>query len=225
MRRPASPVLGIALVLVWASSASAEVKKAVGSIELTDPAGDIRPISTSDGKVPGFDVVKLSVSSDGKQLRIAATLKDPPGNFASDVVRLYLDTDDNPKTGATLMSFKELGGFEYRAYLSACADYENGGSACSGGMSGNVKLHWGAINLERFTGTDEFKTDTVVDSMGFGKRKASSKLPIEAKLVQATFDYADLGVAPGRTIRILARESCADPEPGSFFPEIHLTLK
>ena len=61
--------------------------------------------------------------------------------------------------------------------------------------------------------------------MGFGKRKASSKLPIEAKLVQATLDYADLGVKPGQTIRILARESCSDNDLSSFFPEIHLTLK
>jgi hypothetical protein len=224
MRKPARLALGLALAMVFATSASAEVKKAVGSIELTDPAGDIQPINTSDGKVPGFDVVKLSISSDGKQLRIAATLKDPPGSFASDVVRLYFDTDNDPKTGVADISFTKRGGFEYKAQLGACADYENGGSACSGGMSGKVKLHWGAINLERFTGTDEFKTDTVVDAMGFGKKKASSRLPIQANRVEATLDYADLGLRPGQTIRILARESCADLQT-SFFPEVLLTLK
>jgi hypothetical protein len=228
MHQRAVLAIGVVLALTFATSASAEVRKAVGSIELTGPAGDIIPISTSGGKVPGFDVVKLAISSDGKQLRIAATLKDPPGDYASDVVRLYIDTDNNPKTGATPTSFKELGGFEFQAWLHACADYANGASACTGGMDSKVKLHFGAVNLERFKGTDEFgnvKTDTVVDSMGFGKRKASSKLPIEAKLVQATLDYTDLGVKPGQTIRILARVSCADLELASFFPEIQLTLK
>jgi hypothetical protein len=220
---------GLALTLTFATVSRAEVKKAVGSIELTDPAGDVKPISTSGGQVPGFDVVKLSIASDGKQIKIAATLKDPPGDYASDVVRLYLDTDNDTKTGATLMSFRDLGGFEFQAWLHACADYTNGGSACTGGMDSKVKLHFGAVNLERFKGTDQFgnvKTETVVDSMGFGKRKASSKIPIEGKLVQATLDYADLGVKPGQTIRILAQESCADiTELSSFFPEIHLTLK
>src|SRR5512134_3888615 len=136
MRQRAVLVIGIVLALPIATSAPAEVRKASGSIELTDPAGDINPINTSDGKVPGFDVVKLSISSDGKQIRIGATLKDPPGDFASDVVRLYIDTDSNPKTGAAPMFYKELTGFEYKGELSACADYVKGGSACNGGMAG-----------------------------------------------------------------------------------------
>ncbi len=224
MRRVVCLVACVALVMVCAVAAGAEVKKAVGSIELADPAGDVNPIGTSDGKVPGFDVVKLSIASDGKQLRIAATLKDPPGNFASDVVRLYIDTDNDPKTGVADISFTKRGGFEYKVQLSACADYESGGSACSGGMSGKVKLHWGAVNLERYKGTEEFPTDTIVDSMGFGKKKASSRLPIQANRVEATLEYADLGLTPGQTIRILARESCADLQ-ASFFPEVLLTLK
>jgi hypothetical protein len=221
-QRPAAAIAA-ALALLFAATAPAEVQKAVGSIELTDPAGDIQPISTSSGSVPGFDVIKLSISSDGKQLKIAATLKDPPGNFASDVVLLHIDTDNNPKTGASLF-YKELTGFEFKARLSACADYADGGSACSGGMKGKVKLHWGAINLDRYTGSEESKTERVVDDMGFGK-KASSKIPIEANLVQASLDYADLGVKPGQTIRILARESCAPGGLSSFFPAIELTLK
>jgi len=225
MRQRTVLFIGLVLALTVATAASAGIRKVVGSIDLTDPAGDVGSISTSDGKVPGFDVVKLSISSDGKQLRIAATLKDPPGNFASDVVRLYIDIDNNPKTGATPMFYKELTGFEYKAELSACANYANGGSACSGGMKGKVTLHFGAINLERYKGADESGAETVVDSMGFEKRKASSKLPIEANLVQATLDYADLNVRPGQTIRILVRESCSDNDLSSFFPEIHLTLK
>lgn len=225
MRQRAMLAIGVVIALSIAASAPAEVRKAVGSIELTDPAGDINPISTSDGKVTGFDVVKLSISSDGKQIRIGATLKDPPGDFASDVVQLYIDTDNNPKTGVVPMFHKELTGFEYKGRLSACADYANGGSACAGGMKSKVKLHFGAINLERYKGADESGAETVVDNMGFGKSKASSKLPIEANLVQATLDYADLGAKPGQTIRILARESSSNFDLSSFFPEIHLTLR
>jgi hypothetical protein len=216
---------GLALTLSFATASGAEVKKAVGSIELTDPAGDVKPISTNEGPVPGFDVVKLSISSDGKLIKIGATLKDPPGDFASDVVELYVDTDNNPKTGAGLFSYKELTGFEYKGKLSACADYVDGASACSGGMGSKVKLHFGAINLERYKGADESAAETIVDDMGFSGSKASSKLPIEAKLVQASLDYADLKVKPGQTIRVLVRESCSPRNPSSFFPEIHLTLK
>jgi hypothetical protein len=217
---------GLALTLTFATASGAEIKKAVGSIELTDPAGDVKPISTNEGKVPGFDVVKLSISSDGKKITIGATLKDPPGDFASDVVQLYFDTDNNAKTGVKeLMFFKGLSGFEYNGKLSACADYVNGGSACAGGMDSKVKTHFGAINLDRYKGADQSATETVVDNMGFPGRKASSKLPIDKYLVRASFDYADLGVKPGQTIRILASESCSANDLSSFFPEIHLTLK
>ncbi len=226
MRQRAFLSVGIVLALILATPSSAEVKKAVGKIELTDPAGDVNPISTSDGKVPGFDVVKLAVSTDGRQIRVAATLKDPPGNFASDVVRLYIDTDNDPKTGVSeLMFYKGLGGFEYFGQLSACADYDNGGTACSGGLGGKVKLHFGAVNLDRYKGTSSSETETVVDNMGFGGKKRSSKIPIEGNVVQATLDYADLNVKPGQTIRILARESCSDNDLKSFFPEIQLTLR
>src|SRR5690349_11758567 len=80
----------------------AEVKgpvKAKYSIELPDAAGDVSPIHSTDGDYPGLDVIKLSIKTDGKQLVISTTLKDPPGDFASQVVRVYFDTDKNAATG------------------------------------------------------------------------------------------------------------------------------
>ena len=37
-------------------------------VEWTDPAGDVERITTSKGSVPGFDVVKLGLASDGTRL-------------------------------------------------------------------------------------------------------------------------------------------------------------
>jgi hypothetical protein len=86
---------------------------ATHTVELADPAGDVGQIMTSDGNFPGLDVVKLAMRSDGKQITFTATLKEPPGSVASDVVKVYIDTDNDAKTGAGLRSPK-IGGFEYQ---------------------------------------------------------------------------------------------------------------
>src|SRR5439155_11613406 len=85
--------------------------KAMYSIELPDAVGDVSPIHTTGKDYPGLDVVKLSIRSDGSRITVAAMLHEPPGDFASDVVRLYFDTDSNPSTGAQF-SFPKIGGFE-----------------------------------------------------------------------------------------------------------------
>jgi hypothetical protein len=216
-----------AAMLIALSAGAAETKKstplkAAGSIELTDPAGDVSPIHTSDDvDYPGFDVVKLSVKSDGKQIVVMATLKNPPGPFASNVVELYLDTDNNAKSG-TALSFPPIDGIEYLAELSACVDYEGGSSACAGGSKTKPKSHWAAINLSRYKGKP-FDKDTVVDSMGFGGSKASPKAPITGNVVQGSVDYSDLKVKPGQTIRLVIKES--DGHDVGLFPEVLLTLK
>jgi hypothetical protein len=206
--------------------AGAEVKKAAGSVELADAVGDAAPITSTDAEYPGFDVVKLALVSDGKTLAVVATLKDAPGVFASSAVDLYFDTDNNAQTGAEVGTVKARG-FEYTAELQACADYTDGASACVGGSSkAKVKKHWAAVNLERYKGSDAYDTETVVDSMGFGNRKASAQTPIPATVVQGAIDYADLKVKPGQTIRILVKESCGyRAEDDGLFPEILLTLK
>src|SRR5258706_8528636 len=126
MRRPCSPILLASLFgsLLCALPAGAEVRKANGGIELPDAAGDCSPIHSSERDYPGLDVVKLALVSDGQHLTITATLKEPPGVFASEVVNVYLDTDNNPKTGAEL-TFPPSAGWEYKAELDACADYSD----------------------------------------------------------------------------------------------------
>src|SRR6476620_8334459 len=137
---PAAVFVALALFLLAALPVRAEdaplpVKKAAGSIELTDPAGDVEPLhSSGDKDYPGYDVVKLSLASDGKTLAISATLHDAPGPFASDVLELFFDTDNQASTGAQMV-FPKIGGFEYKAQLDACIDFSDKSSACVGGTS------------------------------------------------------------------------------------------
>jgi len=216
--------LAAGLFLAASIAGAAPPVKATGSVELPDAAGDMGPMHMSSGDVPALDVVKLSIKSDGSRLTIGATLKDPPGSFASSVVEVYLDTDNNEQTGVELRSAQNRG-FEYVAKIEACADYTDGASACVGGSSkAKPKAHWAAVDLQRLKG-NAYSGDTVVDSMGFPGSKASAKTPITGTLVESSIDYADLKVKPGQTIRLLAYESGGSPKDEGYFPLVVLTLK
>jgi len=213
----------------WAQDAPLPVKKAVGSIELTDPVGDVQPLHSSSGKdYPGFDVVKMTLASDGKRLSITATLHDAPPAFASDVLELFFDTDNKAATGAQMI-FPKLGGFEYRAQRDACVDFSDKSSACAGGTSdakAKATAHYGAIDLIRYTGKGEYEREDVLDALSFPGRKASVQTPIGPdRVVRGFIDYADLKVKPGQTIRILVREASSSTDLAGYFPEILLTLK
>ncbi len=221
----------IALTCLFALSAYADDTKkplkAAGSIELTDPAGDVDAIHQSDGKdYPGLDIVKLSVASDGKQIAVAATLKDAPGEAAASVVELDFDTDNDPKSGVTFV-WPKIGGFEYVGQLNACADYADRSSSCAGGSVSRAKptAHWAAVNLARFTGKSSWDKETIVDRMGFPGKKASAKTPITGNVVRGSFDYEDLKVKPGQTIRVMIKESQGTGANDGYFPEVQLKLK
>lgn len=200
--------------------------KATGAVELKDAAGDMGPITTSEGEEPPLDVTLLSIQSDGKRITLKATLKDNPGRFATSPVTAYIDSDDNPATGVKL-GFDGPTGFEYRAELSLCMKYEGGGEACSGAVGSKVSARYGAVNLDRFKGKTNYdEKETVVDSMGFPGSKASVKVPVDGKVVEASFEYADINVKPGQTIRILTQETGGAPTDGNgYFPMVLLTLK
>lgn len=198
---------------------------AIHQVELTDPAGDVSPIHSTGGDQPGFDVVKLAVRSDGARITVTATLKDPPGDFASDVVRLFFDTDANPATGAEF-TYPKIRGFEYRGELNACVSYADRSEACAGGMSAKATGHWAAVELERYKGKAQFDTEGVVSALAFPGKKASPRTPIAGTRVESSFDYADLGVKPGQKIRLVVQESSGmSGADEGFFPEILLTLK
>jgi hypothetical protein len=218
------PVI-VALTFALSTGALAETIKASGKIELKDAAGDVTPITTSGKDHPGFDVVKLSITSDGKLINFGALLKDPPGSFATSALVLYFDVDQNPATGARLDSYGKPNGFEYKGELKICMKYENGVVACTGGSSkSKVKSRYAGMDLYRLKGSSESNKESIVDSMGFPGRKPAVKTPVTGNEAKGTLEYEDLGLKSGQTVRILVSEACS-PRAKSLFPEILLTLK
>ena len=123
------------------TAAGARVTSVDGRAELTDPAGDVKPIiyrvSVGTGpekevKYPGFDIVKLAVSSDGKAITFAATLTAPPANAAHEVIEFNIDADNNPKTGVTHPDSRLLTGVEFYGTLEACLESATFGTSCAG---------------------------------------------------------------------------------------------
>ena len=82
-------------------------------------------------KYPGFDVVKLVVSSDGKAITFAATLTAPPANAAHEVIEFHIDADNNPKTGVTHPDSRLLTGVEFYGTLEACLEHATFGTSCA----------------------------------------------------------------------------------------------
>jgi hypothetical protein len=194
------------------------VQKAVGSVEWKDAKGDVGKQNTSDGQRPGFDLVKLALTSDGAALTITATLAAAPKvDFASNVVQLYIDTDDNPVTGAQTFWSKRPG-FELRAQLSLCIEYANGGKACSGGLGGTkVKGYYSKVEFG--------KLDKTGNVQGFYKAFKEPTGTVQGAAISASLPYKDLGVKPGQTIRVLAREADGPYDETADFPVTLLTLK
>lgn len=209
--------------LALASSALGEVKKAKGSIELNDAAGDVK----SRDKTPGLDVVKLAIVSDGRQIEFIATLKEPPDNYARPVVEIFFDTDNNPETGAKLwFSDGKMGiGYDYVSKLKSCIKYDNGVTACAGISKAKVVDRFGVMDLYRYKDQKGRKKVKVVASMGSKKQKTGKRTPIKGKVVRGVLNYEDLKIKSGQTIRILVWESDAMLRKPALFPEVLLNLK
>lgn len=230
------PLLTACLTLAAMIAVVAQTKPSMGSVEFTDGAGDVGPIltvgSAGEKTFPGFDVVKLSIVSDGKQITVAATLASPPADVASSAVELYFDVDNVKKTGAAL-DYTEFGGFEFRASLDACVTLSDSVNSCAGASatpSAKLVRRYAVVSLDRFKGSKETDgREQVVDSAGFFTTIKAPQTPIVGAVVQAALAYDALKVASGRTIRVVIRESSAHPTPTGtpqgFFPEVLLTLK
>lgn len=206
-----------------------------GRVELTDPAGDVQPIvyreSVGDGperevKYPGFDLVKLAISSDGKAITFVATLTAPPAQAAHEVIEFHIDADNNPKTGITHPDSRLLAGMEFYGTLDACLEHPTFGTSCA-----NTDPHpsgfTAVVTLEQY-GRDWMFKDTLLDLPAAGKVKEPRKTPIKGPVVQATVDYASMRLKSGQTIRLVAREHSAGTVNNvgqGYLPEILLTLK
>lgn len=206
--------LALAVLVAALPADATEVKKASGEVTLDDATGDVQAMSSSSGEHPGRDVVKLRVASDGTNLSIAATLaSDMSGTFASDVIQLYVDKDNDASTGTGAI-WTELTGFEWMVELLACIEYENGGSACVGGAGSKATAYYAVAKV----------TDTA-SNKALHSVWDLPKTPIQGPVVESKVSYADLGVQSGQTIRFCARESNGAYDESSYFPEVALTLK
>jgi hypothetical protein len=206
-----------------------------GRAEVTDPAKDVQPIiyreSVGSGpekevKYPGFDVVKLAVSSDGKAITFAATLTAAPANAAGEVVEFHIDADNNAKTGVTHPDSKLLTGMEFYGALEACLEHPSFGTTCAN-TDPNPSGHTAVVTVEKY-GKDWMFKDAVFDMPAPDKSKEPRKSPIKGPMVQASVDYAPLGLKSGQTIRLVMREYSAGKVNNvgqGYFPEILLTLK
>jgi hypothetical protein len=216
-------------------AAGARVTSVDGRAELTDPAGDVQPIvyrkSVGSGpekevKYPGFDVVKLVVSSDGKAITLAATLTAPPANAAHEVIEFNIDADNNPKTGVTHPDSRLLTGVEFYGALEACIESASFGTMCTG-TSESPAGHTAVVTLAKYGG-DWPSKDALIDLPAAGNVKEPLKTPIKGAVVQATVDYASMGLKSGQTIRLVAREHSAGTVNNmgqGYLPEIVVTLK
>ena len=208
---------------------------ASGRVELTDPAGDVQPIvyreSVGAGPekevpYPGFDVVKLAVASDGKALTFSATLTAPPQRAAFEVVEFYIDADNNRKTGVTHPDAAALAGVEFYGTLEVCLEHQTFGTRCAG-TEPKPSVFSAIVTLERF-GKDWMFKNELIGLPAAGTVKPPAKTPVKGPSVEATVDYASLGIKPGQTIRLIMREYCVAKIKNAaqgFFPEVTLTVK
>ena len=128
-------------------------------------------------KYPGFDVVKLVVSSDGKAITFAATLTAPPANAAHEVIEFHIDADNNPKTGVTHPDSRLLTGVEFYGTLEACLESASFGTSCAGTDERPIG-HTGVVTLEKYGRDWPFK-DALIDLPAAGKVKEPQKTPIK----------------------------------------------
>ncbi len=190
---------------------------AVPRAELTDPLGDVNEFN---GKGNSLDVVKLTLDSDGANLLVSATLGAEPGRLAGAAVDLYIDTDNDPKTGGKT----EWGpaGFEHRAEVGICI-VDASGRTCTGVSDKPIKLKHSATMVETFKGTAGQEMEGATLQMTVNHLQ-SPETPLQARLVTDKIRYADLGVKKGQVIRIVARESDGKGEEKSLFPDVLLKL-
>jgi len=183
-------------------------------VSLDDPTGDVQPMSSSSGDIPGRDVIKLEIASDGQNLIVTVTLADDvSGTLANDVVQMFIDTDGDPATGASAV-WGDKSGFEQKVELHACVKYSNGASACAGGGGSTATGYYAVATAEN---TETGQTAQSIFDV--------PETPIEGRVISSKVPYADLGVRSGQTIRIYARESNGPYDESAYFPEIALTLK
>jgi hypothetical protein len=219
MRSTSSVVL---VTLMSAFAATAQQPKPVQSVGLPVPAAE----SALDPDPNRYEIAGISVRSDGKFLIIDTEMKNKLTTRAGVALRVYVDTDNNAATGAADPSGKHKG-FEYRSSVEACIDDFKGGLTCGGGEP-KPKAYHGLAEVSRLSKSDPSSTtsswmlrDTADDIRRFND---AERTPNDGKVVEGRIAYADIGVKPGQTVRLVACTASTFHD-FTFFPDILLQLK
>ena len=137
--------IGLMAACCASSNAANKIVKAKGSVDLTAPGGMMEGRDDS----PPLDAVALSITSDGTIIRVTATLKDAPGDYATAPVTLSIDSDNNPATGKKGFGKDDPGGFEYVFEMALCIRYDDDSTSCAGGSTKSKAVkRYGAADLK-----------------------------------------------------------------------------
>jgi len=185
---------------------AAEKSAAKTKVVFEDPAGDITP---DEGDAHPVDVVKVELSSDGKFILVDVTLTEvpqPKSIFQALVLGVAFDSDNNVKTGGAGFGgmYGNVPGIDFESEI--LASVEDGGPSKSAAAS--------------VIGVDAKGNQSSV--------LYSSDAPVmlaKGKVYSGKIAYESLGVKPGQTIRVIARELTDRGEKSGMFPDALLTLQ
>jgi hypothetical protein len=212
-----SVVVACAFVLLSVCFIFAQASKPVATADLTDPAGDVKDKT-------GKDILKVSVSSDGKNIKAAVTLKDDISKTISgtmapgEVLEMYFDTDSKDTTGGKPF-WGNKKGFEFGSTLMGCIEYEGGSSACLGGAGTKIKSFFTTTETIKYTKAGANDNDSIDHFWDL------PRVPLQGNKLEGSVPYEKIGVKSGQTIRVVLRESDGGFDDKSYFPDVWLMLK
>ena len=213
--------------VLLAAGPATPVGKPVPSAEFTDPAGDVMKIND-----PGDDrdVVKLTLGSDGTSILVSATIaEDEHGSTASSVVELFIDTDQDAKTGGVARYGADLtprkDGYEYRGRLSVCMAWNENIGSCAGGPPVPPRSRHVRLVLDQFTGSPGKILD-VTTSTEILPGTGPAGPAFSGRVLEGRIPYASIDAKPGKVVRISAWEAGSSMGSNTnFFPDVLLALK
>ena len=219
--RSIGPALAAAAFALCAA-VPAHAQKAVARsvVTLKDAAGDVRGHDDDN-----LDVVAVGLDSDGKNLLVSATLAADVAALmskrnASDVLRVFIDTDDNPATGGEITWAAGRKGYETELDAYSCVQYANG-EACMGGLGGAQTGYFTSYGISAWKkegGGGSFQSQLMPGSDG-------SAGTVAGKTLKVAVPYAKLGLHAGQTIRVAVRESDGPYDATAVMPDARLKLK
>jgi hypothetical protein len=210
----------VAAALFAVVPAHAQKAAAQSVVTLKDAAGDVRGKDDDN-----LDVVAVGLDSDGKSLLVSATLAADVSALmskrnASDALRMFIDTDDNPATGGEITWAAGRKGYDTEVDAYSCLKYANG-EACMGGLGGKPTGYFTSYGIQKWKKQGDngsFEMELMPGSEGSTGTAAGRTLKVAVP-------YAKLGLRAGQTIRVAVRESDGPYDATAVMADARLKLK